>query len=75
MQAEAEAESIIKVAKARRKEAEELTATKIAEDLATIRVMGEAGEKIFQGGSNNFVYAKDPGDVLFGLMRSLTGKQ
>jgi hypothetical protein len=55
------------VAQARKREAAELETGVIARELALIRAAGEAGEKVFAGKSNNFVYAKDPGDVLFSM--------
>ncbi len=73
--AEAEAQAIIRVAHARKEEAEQLQQMPVAMELARLRAAGEAGEKIFQGGSNNFVYARDPGDVLFQMFSSLRGPQ
>jgi hypothetical protein len=55
------------VAKARKEEAEKLQQTAIAQDLEKIRVIGEAGEKIFQGQSNNYVFGTNPGEMLFSM--------
>ncbi len=70
--ANAQAEAIILVAQARKREAAELETGVIARELALIRAAGEAGEKVFAGKSNNFVYAKDPGDVLFSMFQVLS---
>ncbi|KRX05080.1 hypothetical protein PPERSA_06714 [Pseudocohnilembus persalinus] len=69
--ANGDAESIRVIAQARKEEAKELQSVQIAQELASIRVLGEAGEKIFKGEKNSFVYGKNPGDVLF----SMFGKQ
>ena len=67
MKAESEAKAIIEVARARKIEAQELQSTQIASDLERMRVAGQAGEKIFAG-ATNFVYAKEPSDVLFSMI-------
>lgn len=54
--ANGQAEAIMTVAKARKEEAEELQESKVAKNLALTRVAGEAGEKVFQGQSNSFVF-------------------
>jgi hypothetical protein len=45
--AEAEAQAIIRVAHARKEEAEQLQQMPVAMELARLRAAGEAGEKIF----------------------------
>ena len=40
----------------------------IAKDLDKIRVLGETGEKIFKGNSNNFVFGNNPGPGMFFLV-------
>lgn len=55
------------MAKARKEEAEFLQSTDIAKELERIRVIGDAGQKVFSGGANNFVFGDNPGDFLFSM--------
>lgn len=61
------------VARARKEEAEQLQSSDIARELATTRVAGEAGQKIFSGKNNNFVFGQNPGDVLFNMFGKVAG--
>eukprot|EP00339_Tiarina_fusa_P017544 CAMPEP_0117003864 /NCGR_PEP_ID=MMETSP0472-20121206/5042_1 /TAXON_ID=693140 ORGANISM="Tiarina fusus, Strain LIS" /NCGR_SAMPLE_ID=MMETSP0472 /ASSEMBLY_ACC=CAM_ASM_000603 /LENGTH=65 /DNA_ID=CAMNT_0004704655 /DNA_START=398 /DNA_END=595 /DNA_ORIENTATION=- len=63
------------IAKARKNEADELAKGNVAMDLAKIRASGEAGEKIFKGESNRFVFGQNPGDVIFSMVSDMYGKK
>jgi hypothetical protein len=39
--------------------------------LAQIRELGEAGEKVFKGKNNRFVFGSNPGDALFSMYQGL----
>jgi hypothetical protein len=43
--------------------------------LEKIRVLGEAGQKVFQGDSNNFVFGQNPGDFLFSMFKNISDKK
>ncbi len=75
IRAEGESESITMIAKSRKNEADELAKTGIAMDLAKIRASGEAGEKIFKGESNRFVFGQNPGDVIFSMVSEFYKKK
>ena len=67
IKAKGEAEAIIEVAKARKKEADELEKSQISKDLAQIREFGEAGKKIFTGDNNSFIFGNNQENVMNGM--------
>ncbi len=68
IQARGEAEAIMRVADARRDEAEKLQELPFAKELAKLRVAGEVGQKIFNGTSNNFIFGNSPGDIIYTML-------
>ena len=69
--AEMKADAIKRVADARQEEAQYLNSVPIAQDLERIRVTGDAGERVFQGEKNNFVFGQNPGDMIFSMLKGL----